>query len=599
MYSTVEDLGAAIASMDPTRLVVVEQSDQFPGELVFQTGSDQQAFYSRYKDWLSRHLILNALFNLEAFLDLLKRDGWEVILGSTCEPVLANHMRWSAPLHLRGIDLHPFQQYAMHRALESDFFFWNFSAGAGKSYCSAAGAQYLFDQGQVDLVVAFTLSKLKENLRRFFEGAGLDAVVNDGDKPKRHRGYQEGHQVYVANYEKAWVDFDELAVITDYRRVLWVLDECHKVVAEAGANKARKAIDRLAFQSQAKMWPMSATVVNGNPLRYRDVYSIGKLLRRPLGTKADFIERYAEKVNRREVRTRRGTQFTIVEYDWDLAKLHDIRHRVATHTMAIRKSDPGVRELFKGLEPLVVPVQMTDDERELEAGVMEYATDARDLGENLAPYYRILRTIATTPQALLHSTDEVAQDIAREYADVIARITTPSKIEVLNNHLESIREAGDKVVVFIHWTSLGLHLIKNLIGVPRVDHWGVGQSDKESQEAQDRFNTDPNITCFFTSDAGSHGLNMQVARYVIQLDPTYSPADAMQRASRIDRADSYLEGLTNYQFLVEDSVESRVWKVQQQRRQIDEAVQGTSESLDYGRAVLSEQENLEFLIFGQ
>ena len=85
---------------------------------------------------------------------------------------------------------------------------------------------------------------------------------------------------------------------------------------------------------------------------------------------------------------------------------------------------------------------------------------------------------------------------------------------------------------------MSLHLIEPHIGVPHVTHFGVGQTNKESQEAQDQFIADPDITAFLTSDAGMHGLNMQCAKYVIQYDPTYSYDEGMQRASRIDRSDS-------------------------------------------------------------
>jgi SNF2 family DNA or RNA helicase len=91
---------------------------------------------------------------------------------------------------------------------------------------------------------------------------------------------------------------------------------------------------------------------------------------------------------------------------------------------------------------------------------------------------------------------------------------------------------------------------------------------------------------------------MQCARYVIQYEPLYSYDDAMQRASRIDRSDSHLDGLTNYVMVTENSVEERVWDVQQQRREISSAIQGTAEVLSYqgGR---NEADSLEYLIFGK
>ncbi len=173
----------------------------------------------------------------------------------------------------------------------------------------------------------------------------------------------------------------------------------------------------------------------------------------------------------------------------------------------------------------------------------------------------------------------------------------------IDEMLESIQESGDKVLVFTHWTNLTLHLISDAIAVPKVLHYGVGMSDAQRQQAKAEFKTNPDITCFLTSDAGARGLNMQCARYVIQYEPTYSYDDAMQRAARIDRSDSHLDGLTNYVMITEGSVEERAWDIQQSRRVISSAIQGTTETLSYGqkeleRAKGSENENYGWLIFG-
>ena len=599
LRSHLTDLVNGGAALDT--LVVVEESPEWPGEVVFEPITGEQSFYLRYRDWVSRYLVLNELFNLNSFVTRLRKDGYTVVFGASASPILDNISRWSEPLDIEGYDLYPFQSFGLRRAMDTghDFFFWNWSTGAGKTYISAAGAKEMFDRDRIDLVLAFTMSKLKINMCRFFEQAGLDAVVNDGDKRKRERVYTEAHQVYVANYEKSWVDYDLLENLVSDRRVLFILDECSKVISDGPQNKSRRAIDRLNKASRsAVMWPMSASVVGGNPLRYRDVFSLdGHPRRNPLGTKAAFIDRYADRVNRYDVTTRSGGSFQVISYEWNLSRLHEIRHRVGERTQAIRKTDPGVREQFKGLQTIMVPVQMSREERSLVDIITQRAHEARDRGEGLMPYYRLLRYVCNTPRALEATEDEVGREIAREHPRLVAAKST--KLEMLCEQLESIREAGDKCLVFTHWTNLTLHLIKDSITVPYVTHWGTGQSNKESQRAQDKFKQDPDITCFLTSDAGSHGLNMQCARICLQYEPLYSYDDSMQRASRIDRSDSHLDGLTNYVFCTENSVEQRVWNIQQERRNISAAVQGTHEPLSYGRSAKSEAENLEYLIFGE
>jgi hypothetical protein len=598
------------SGIPPARIILVEEHPDYPGYLLFEPldAASRGLFYGQYHDWMSRHLILNELHLARRFTDLLTGDGYHVFWTPSTAGIDDNISRWSQPLDIEGYTFRPFQTFSLNRALErsrggdtnSDrFWFWNWSAGAGKSFCSGAAAKALLDSDDIDLVIACTLSKLKENLRRtFVTPAGLDAIVTDGTKAKRLRLYNEPHQVYVMNYEKLWHDEEQIAALVAQRRVLWVLDEGHKLITDNGQNKARQALDRLTQTCDATIWPMSATVVGGNPLRFRDVFSLdGRPARNPLSTKTDFISRYASRVKEVPLRSRTGVAFSFTTYDWNLESLHDVRHRVGDRTMAVRKTDPGVREQFKGIETLPTIVQATPATRELLDLITDRARAANRRGESLVSHYLMARIACINPAALRHSTVPEAAEILRERPDLLDAAHS-AKIDVLNALLDEIREAQDKAVVFCHWTELGLLQLAPHLTVPHVLHYGTGQSARESQAAQDRFKADPDITAFCSSDAGTHGLNLQEARYVINVDPTYSYDDLAQRNARIDRADSHLDGLTAYVLITEDSVEERVWDVCESRRQLAAAVQGTSEELSYdsGKVSLNESANLAWLL---
>ncbi|AXQ51761.1 DarB-like antirestriction [Mycobacterium phage Cane17] len=467
------------------------------------------------------------------------------------------------------------------------------------SFCAAAGARALLDEGLIDMVLACTLSKLKIGLMRNFTNvAGLDVWINDHSaKATRLRRYQEPRQGLVLNYEKLRVDFDALEEMVRGKRVLFVLDECHKVIAESGANQARKALDKLVRICTATIWPMSATVVGGSPLRFRDVFSLdGHPKSNPLGTKEDFVSRYAEKVTNIPIVTKSGGRFSITRYDWDLDALHEVRHRVGDRTMAVRKTDPGIREQFKGIECIPEWVPMTDELAAIYDLILADAKVARDEGLSRAPHYLAMRVASINPAALQFSTNDIAAQIWAEHPE-LCQAKFSAKIEMLNDRLESIRESQDKAIVFCHWTSMGILPLQHHLKVPYVLHYGTGQTARESQAAQDRFKADPDLTCFLTSDAGSHGLNMQEARYVINTDPLYSYDDLTQRNARIDRADSHLDGLTAYVMITEESkVENRIWQVCEQRRQLAEAVQGTREELTTAEVTAEESNSIDWLI---
>lgn len=615
---TLDDVEKRVADLldsgvSPARIILVEEHPDYRGYLQFEPldAPARGLFYSQYQGWMSRHLVLNELHLAHAFGQQLTEDGYHVFWTPSTAAIQADIDRWGQPLEIEGYAFRPFQVFSLNRALErarhgedspARFWFWNWSAGAGKSFCSGAAARALFDSDDIDLVIACTLSKLKENLRRTFENpARLDAVVNDGTKPKRVKGYEAGHQVYVMNYEKLWVDEAAIEPLVAGQRVLWVLDEGHKLITDNGQNKSRQALDRLTQMCTATVWPMSATVVGGNPLRFRDVFSLdGRPARNPLSTKTDFVTRYADRINTVPVRTKNNRQFSFTTYDWNLTALQEVRHRVGDRTMAVRKTDPGVREQFKGISTLTTMVQATPACRELLDLITASARTAHRNGEGLAPYYLLARIACINPEALRRSSSPEAAALRDTRPDLLDAAHS-AKIEVLNGLLDEIREAQDKAVVFCHWTELGLLALAPHLTVPYVLHYGTGQSARESQDAQDRFKADPNLTAFCSSDAGTHGLNLQEARYVINVDPTYSYDDLAQRNARIDRADSHLDGLTAYVLITEDSVEERVWDVCQQRRQLAAAVQGTQEELSYGEINTHREEsrNLEWLLFGE
>lgn len=616
MFTVTSDLSQALFGlMDQgvltTHIVIAEEHPSYPGEVCFQLLDDSddaliQQFYTRYRDWISCYCVLNEIYNLPQFVDQLEQDGWNVLFPSSMTPVLNNLQRWFQPLKIEGYDLYPFQQFSLNRAFEQDYWFFNWSTGAGKTFASTAGAKELFDRGEIDLVIACTVSKSKTNFCRFFtDRAGLDAVVNDGTKDKRRKVYREFHQVYVMNYEKLWHDCDELVELITDKRVLYIFDEASKIVTGNRQNKARQFFEYklMKVSGPSKIWPMSATVVNGDPLRFWDIFGVGISASsgprwNPLGLKQDFVNRYADEVRRVEKKVPGkpyGIQLTY--YEWSLTRLSEVRHRVGGLTQSVRKSDPGIAPLFKGMQRVIEPVQMAPETTKVAQAITDLAWEAYQRQEGLGPYYALLRYLCNTALALLHTEHEVAQEIA---ASLDLTKLPNTKLDTLNEHLESIREQGDKALVFTHWTNLTLHLIKDQITVPYVLHYGVGQSNKESQAAQDRFQSDPDITVFLTSDAGSHGLNMQCARYCIEYEPTYSFDDSMQRSSRIDRADSHLDGLTSYTYVTEGSVEERVMQIQNDRRLLSEAVQGTTElpPTDIARAQRSESDNYRWLLFG-
>ena len=592
-----------------TAFVVVEPHPDFPGELLFQS-PDQPQFNFAYSYWVSRYGALNDSYNLQGFLGLLAEEGITVYFSRSCGPILENHRRWLQKLSVAGFGLtpYPFQAYGLNRALERSqsqterFWFAGWSCGSGKTVLATAGSQELINRGEVDLVLAFTLQKLKRNLCKFYsDHTQLQAVVVDGTAQRRQKMYaDESSPVKVLNYDKLWADLDTLKELVSRHSTLFILDECQALITDGKKNRSRKAFEEiLKVSHKSVVWPMSATVVNHSPLRYRDVFNLSGARKNPLGTKADFEDRYAERKRRVTIQTRNGGSFDTTFYDWDMAKLQEIRHRVSDRTQNVRKTDPALRDTFKGLQVIMVPVQMSTEDRRIYSAIVEEAKVAKGREESLAPYYRLLRYVCNNPLSLTRTEDPLGQRIADQYPCTDKNC---SKLEVFLDQVEALQDSDEQAVVFTQWTNLSLFLLSDRLSqrkIKHVCHYGVGQSTKESQLAQDAFKNDPSCTVFLSSDAGSYGLNFQNARYVINYETPYSYDVLTQRNSRIDRADSYLDGLSAYVYVTEDSVEERIWGVLNSRKELATATTGGKEVLSYGETREMSPANLDFFIFGK
>lgn len=625
MYPTIP-IDQIIGSVkDPARMVVVEESPEFPGELLWQT-TDDTAFLARYRDWISRYMCLNELFMAEAFNHKLQSDGWDLYWADSTAPIQDNYQRWSRPIEVENFTcpafgnaspgLYPFQEFTLNRMLEraSHFrpqdrlMFIGFCTGSGKSLMACAGAQEMVNREQVDVILVFTLMSMKENFAHAAKASydrttSLDWCVPTGTKAQRTRAYAEGHQVYVLNYEKCWADYDALKALTEGKRVLWVLDEAQKLLtAETDPRwytKMRTHYSELVAGCEATVWPMSASVVGSSPLRYRDVFNLaGATDNNPLGTVGEFVERYALESRTFQVNKWREH----IYYTWNFGRLHEVRHRVACQTQSARKTDPGVREHFKGNRVEVVPIQMSRKDRKLYDAIVADAEQAAVNGDPLAGYYRLLRYVCNTPLALSASGDDKAAHYASLYPELVTNAHC-AKLEYFLDQLERTADEQEKVIAFTQWTNLSLLLLAPEVAdrnINHVLHYGVGQAQADSQAAQQTFKTDPDCTLFFSSDAGAHGLNLPEARYNISYECPYSYDLLMQRSERNNRADSQFDTVT-YIYVTEGTVEERVYEINEERRKLAAATLGTSETLNYGsvRAAQSEEANLRWLLFGK
>ena len=112
-----------------------------------------------------------------------------------------------------------------------------------------------------------------------------------------------------------------------------------------------------------------------------------------------------------------------------------------------------------------------------------------------------------------------------------------TKVDEAINIIKSVVESGgDKVVIFSQWERMTRLVAQELekAGIGYEYLYG-GVPSAKRKELMDNFNDNPDVRVFISTDAGSTGLNLQTASYLINLDLPWNPAVLEQRIGRIYR----------------------------------------------------------------
>lgn len=143
-----------------------------------------------------------------------------------------------------------------------------------------------------------------------------------------------------------------------------------------------------------------------------------------------------------------------------------------------------------------------------------------------------------------------------------------TKIRFLMENLEQILEENHKVIIFSQFTRY-LDIIQKIV---HEKHWKFSRIDgsqnmKKRQSEIDKFQDGDSQVFLISLKAGGVGLNLTAASYVFIMDPWWNPAvenQAIDRAHRIGQKNH----LTVYRPLIQNSVEEKVLKLQEMKKQL-------------------------------
>lgn len=154
-----------------------------------------------------------------------------------------------------------------------------------------------------------------------------------------------------------------------------------------------------------------------------------------------------------------------------------------------------------------------------------------------------------------------------------------AKLERLAADLEEVAASGQKAIVFSQWVETLLRLKGELTAFAPLEYHGrIAPRDRDPILTEFRENPDRHVL-LMSYGAGSVGLNLQFAGYVFLFDRWWNPAvedQAINRAHRIGTAGP----VTVSRFCSIDTIEEKIDRILQEKRQLSETILSGAVSLD-------------------
>lgn len=153
-----------------------------------------------------------------------------------------------------------------------------------------------------------------------------------------------------------------------------------------------------------------------------------------------------------------------------------------------------------------------------------------------------------------------------------------AKLEALLEQLAEVIAQGHKALIFSQFTSL-LAIVRRTLDSRGLTYEYLDGRTVKRQAKVHRFQTDPECRLFLISlKAGGVGLNLTAADYVFILDPWWNPAveaQAVDRAHRIGQN----RHVFAYRLIARDTVEEKILQLQDQKRDLAEALVAADENV--------------------
>lgn len=520
----------------------------------------------------------------------------EIVKDLAIEDALVQkHLSWESEQSFSNFKtaLYPYQKIGANFLLDRKQGAIFDGCGLGKTPQIIAAASKLIDENPKAKALIVTLSSLKKQWERevskFTNYEAISVHGTTQQRLKQLKSFAESSASFlIINYEMLRND-DYLSILLDQKFTIVALDEAQKIKTGVTdrllkLKPSQNAKGAYELRNIPYRFIATATPVQG---KAQEVFSLFYFLNPDiLGSWDYFREQYCKY----------HAKFGITGYQ----NMHNLYHTISNYFIRRTKEMPEIQQQLPKVQHSHLFLQMDDAQQRvhdyLVSKIMELKEQARSIsaytfiaGKSMSPdeakeyfdqllqgYQIFLLAVCDTPQLLFKSNSGLAHSIIKEIEIKEEQCKSP-KLDHLIEFYESMceDEPHSKVVIFTRFERM-TELIHQKLQNSVVYNGKMNAQQRDF--AVHQFIQNPSIRAFISTDAGSTGLNLQVANYMIHFDLPWDPTLIEQRNGRIDRTGNQFGNVTMYYYCMSDSFDEQLLQIIDRKTELAQSIMGQQSS---------------------
>lgn len=515
-------------------------------------------------------------------------------ISGKMRPKIEERPQISRQIEFKG-DLFPFQEHGVEWLLKPKGVIetgglLGDDVGLGKTIQAISYAIRLREIEQINKVLVICEASAKLQWASEIQAFSTDIPgLIDGTKQQRERQYADASNSFftVVNFELVFREPDK-SIIENTKYDLLIVDEAHKLKNHKGVT--HKAVKGLTIP---RVVLLTATPLkNANPI---EIFAETRLL------SDDIFGNFYNFSNNYLVWGTRYGHKEVVDYK----NLLDLRDKLNPYFLMRKAADVG-QDLPEIVEIEKV-VAMTDTQKKihdeierildinasmLEAGIEDKKVEERTRNSMMGKI-TILQEVADAPEVLLESSNKQIKKYVSGFSE--DKISESPKIDMVSEIIDEILEQGDKVLVFTQFQRVADLLLKRLTPVANWHKAGIDSitgerpteckritegainpdcftcqyfnSCQSRRKIQNIFQDKNDISVLICTDAAKQSLNLQSAKYIVNVDLPWDPTTYIQRVGRIHRLKSQHSQNFVYNIVAKGSIDG--WKSKKHEKKTD------------------------------